>query len=82
MGRRLWREDESIICSCSWESPAQSFWGPEFRGTHDHILLSPFWDSPNLDGQMPVFIYPRNGVAQLYLWALGSLFVASYNPQG
>jgi hypothetical protein len=34
-------------------------------------------DSPNLKGQVPVFIYPRNRVAQLYPRALGSLYVVS-----
>jgi hypothetical protein len=27
--------------------------------THDHNLLSLLWDSPNLEGQVPVFISPR-----------------------
>jgi hypothetical protein len=31
------------------------------------------WDSPNLEGQVPVFLSPRNRVSQLYSWALGSL---------
>jgi hypothetical protein len=47
--------------------------------THDQILLSQFWDSPNLEGQVPIFISPRNRMAQLYHQALGSLFIASYN---
>jgi hypothetical protein len=51
--------------------------GSESRGTHDHISLS-----PNLEGQAPVFISPRNRVAQLYPQAMGSLFVASYDSQG
>jgi hypothetical protein len=51
--------------------------GSESRRTHDHILLSQIRDSPNLEGQVPVFISPRNRVAQLYPKALGSLFVAS-----
>jgi hypothetical protein len=46
------------------------------RGTHDHILLSQIRDSPYLEDQVPVFISPRNRVAQLYLQALGSIFVA------
>jgi hypothetical protein len=33
--------------------------GSESRGTHDHILLSQIRDSPNLEGQVPVFIYPQ-----------------------
>jgi hypothetical protein len=49
----------------------------ESRGTHDYILLSQIRDSPNLDGQVPVFISPRNRVAQLYPQALGSLFLPS-----
>jgi hypothetical protein len=54
----------------------------EFRGTHDHILLSEIQDSPNLQVQVPIFISPRNRVAWLYTQALGSLFVASYDSQG
>jgi hypothetical protein len=38
----------------------------ESHGTHDHILLSQIRDSPNLEGQVHVFISPRNRVAQLY----------------
>jgi hypothetical protein len=50
--------------------------------THDHILLSQIWGSPNLDGQVPIFISPSNRVAQLYSQALGSHFVTSYGSQG
>jgi hypothetical protein len=40
-------------------------------------------DTPtNLEGRVPVFISPRNKVAQLYPGALGSLYVASYDSQG
>jgi hypothetical protein len=53
----------------------------ESRGTYDHISLSQI-DSPNLEGQVPVFISPRNIVYQLYPQALGSHFVASYDSQG
>jgi hypothetical protein len=35
-------------------------------------------DSTNLDVQVPVFIFPRNIVGQLYHQALGSIFVVSY----
>jgi hypothetical protein len=55
--------------------------GSKSHGTCDHILLSQIWDFPNLEGQIPVFIPHRNRVAQLYPQTLGSLFVASYNPQ-
>jgi hypothetical protein len=40
-----------------------------------------FETPPNLEGQVPVFISPRN-MARLYSQALGSLFVASYDSQG
>jgi hypothetical protein len=33
----------------------------ESLGTHDHILLSQIRDSLNLEGQVPVFMSPRNG---------------------
>jgi hypothetical protein len=54
----------------------------ESRETHDHIFLSQFRDSPNLEGQVPVFISPRNRVARLHPQPLGSLFVSSYDSQG
>jgi hypothetical protein len=54
----------------------------ESRGTHDHILLFQTRDSPKLEGQVPVFLSPKNGVAQLYSQALGSLFIASYDSHG
>jgi hypothetical protein len=54
----------------------------ESRGTQDQILLSQIRDSPNLEGQVPVFMSPRNRVARLYPQALGSLFVASYDSRG
>jgi hypothetical protein len=46
------------------------------------ILYCLIWDSPNLESQVPVFISPRNGLAQLYPRALGSLYVASCDSQG
>jgi hypothetical protein len=47
------------------------FVGSEFRGTHDQILLSQIWDSPNVKGHVPVLVSPRNKVGQLYPQALG-----------
>jgi hypothetical protein len=55
--------------------------GSESRGTHDHILLSQIRDSPSLESQVPVFLSPRNRVPKLYLQALGSLLVVSYDSQ-
>jgi hypothetical protein len=61
--------------------PEQSFLGrsPSELWALFYCLI---WDSPNLEGQVPIFIYPRNRVAQLYPRALGTLYVASYNSQG
>jgi hypothetical protein len=36
----------------------------------------------NLEGHIPVYISPRNRVAQLYPWVLGSLLVASQGNGG
>jgi hypothetical protein len=61
--------------------PEQSFLGRspvELMAIFYYLI----WDSPNLEGQVPVFIYPSYRVAQLYPRALGSLFVASYDSQG
>jgi hypothetical protein len=38
----------------------------ESRETHGHNLLSQFRDSPYLEGQVLIFISPRNRVAQFY----------------
>jgi hypothetical protein len=40
--------------------------GSESRWNHGHVLQSEILDSPNLEGQIPVFICPRNRVARLY----------------
>jgi hypothetical protein len=48
--------------------------GSESRRTHDNILLPQIRDSLRLEGQVPIFISPRNKVAQLYPQALGSVF--------
>jgi hypothetical protein len=52
--------------------------GSESRGTRDHILLSQIRDSPNMEGQVPVYMSPRNRVAQLYPQALGYYQSQSY----
>jgi hypothetical protein len=52
-----------------------------FRGTDDRILLSQIRDGSNLEGQVSVFISPRNREAQLYPQALGFLFITSYDSQ-
>jgi hypothetical protein len=50
--------------------------------THDHIVLSQIRNSPNLEGQVPVSVSPRNRVARLCSLTLGSVFVASHDSQG
>jgi hypothetical protein len=37
---------------------------------------------PNLEDQVPIVIFPRNRVAQLYPRALGSPYIISYDSQG
>jgi hypothetical protein len=54
----------------------------ESLGNDDHILLFQIRDSPKLEGQVPVFISPRNRVARLYPQRLGSVFVAFYDSHG
>jgi hypothetical protein len=49
----------------------------ESHGTLDLILLYEIRDSPNLEGEVTVFISPSNRVARLYPQTLGSIFVAS-----
>jgi hypothetical protein len=54
---------------------AFSTWSKSHR-THDHILLSHLrLPPPLLEGQVLVFISPKNRVVQSYPRALGSLFV-------
>jgi hypothetical protein len=50
----------------------QSLNGPS-RAEPITILYCLIWDSPNLEGQVPVFISPRNRLSQLYPRALGLL---------
>jgi hypothetical protein len=80
VGRPLWREDGSVFYNCWWSSPAQSFSGQSPSG-HMTICYCLRFDSPPT-WKVPVFISPRNRVAQLYPQTLGSLFVASYDSQG
>jgi hypothetical protein len=53
----------------------------EYLRTQYHILLFQIRDSSNLEGQVPVLIFPRNRVARLYHQAMGSLSVAFYDTQ-
>jgi hypothetical protein len=71
----------NLLYNCFWALPELS---PLGRSPAElmAIFYCLIWDSPNQQGQVPVFISPRNRVAQLYPRALGSLFVASYDSQG
>jgi hypothetical protein len=81
MQHPLWRDDGSVVYNFCWLSPAQSFSGPIPAGLMI-IFYSLRFEIPNVGGQVPVFISPRNKVAQLYLQALRYLLVASYDSEG
>jgi hypothetical protein len=51
--------------------PRQRILRSESRGSHDHLLLSDILDYSKPQGQVPVFISPRNRVAQLILPGTG-----------
>jgi hypothetical protein len=73
VGRPLWKKDGSVVYNCCWSSSAQSYSGPRPAG------LCPIRDFPNLEGQVPAFMSPRNREVQLYPQVLGSLFIASWD---
>jgi hypothetical protein len=83
MGHPLWREGWSVIYlyNCFWTLPEQSLLG-QSRTELTTMFRCLIWDSLNLGRQVPVFISPRNRVAQIYPRALGSLSIASYDSQG
>jgi hypothetical protein len=53
----------------------------ESRRTHNHTLMSHL-RFPNLEGQVSVFISPRNRETLLQPQALGSLYVVFYDSKG
>jgi hypothetical protein len=61
--RPLWREDGSVIYCCSWDSPAQSLSDLSPAGLETIFYCPIFLDSPNLEGQVPVYTFPKNRVA-------------------
>jgi hypothetical protein len=69
----------NLLYNCFWALASLLGRSPS---EYTAIFYCLIWDSPNLEAQVPVFISPRNRVAQLYPRALGSLFVASYDSQG
>jgi hypothetical protein len=62
----LWREDGSVVFSFCRASPAQYFLDLSPTGLMSIFYCLYFLYSPNLEGQVPVCISPRNRVAQLY----------------
>jgi hypothetical protein len=67
--------------NCFWALPEQSLL-VQSPAELTAIFYCLIWESPRLEGQVPVFISLRKRVAQLYTQALGSLFVASSVSQG
>jgi hypothetical protein len=74
VGLLLWWEDGSVIYSynCFWAFPEQSLSGPSSAELAT-IFYCLIWDSSNLEGQVPLPIFPRNKVAQLYVRGTGFL---------
>jgi hypothetical protein len=54
-----------LIYCCCWSSPAQSRPSLSSAGRKTIFYFPNSWDSPNLEGQVPVFISSRNRVAQI-----------------
>jgi hypothetical protein len=60
----LWREVGSVLSSFCLTSPDQPFSDLSRTELMSIFYCLYFWDSPNLEGPVPVFISPRNRVAQ------------------
>jgi hypothetical protein len=71
VGRPLWRKVGSVLFNFCRSSPAQPFSDLSPTGLMSIVYCLYFWDSPTQEGEVPVFISPRNRVAQLYPRALG-----------
>jgi hypothetical protein len=83
VGRPLWREEGSIIFSynCYWVLPEQSLSGPS-PSELTTIFYCLLWDFPILEGQIPVFISPRNRAAKSSPQGTGFPFRRLYYSQG
>jgi hypothetical protein len=81
--RPFWRVDGSVIYlyNCFFALPEQLLLGRS-PAELTAVFYCLIWDSPNLEGRVPLFISPINRVTQLYPRALSSLFVSSYDSQG
>jgi hypothetical protein len=75
----LFDEESGVtVFSFCRASPAQPFSDPSPTGLMSIVYCLYFLDSPNLEGQVPVFISPRNRLAQLYLRTFSPIL----QPQG
>jgi hypothetical protein len=70
VGHPLWREVGSVLFSLCWASPMQPLSDLSPTGLMSIVYCLYFWAAPNQEGQVPVFISPRNRVAELYSRAL------------
>jgi hypothetical protein len=66
VGRPLWGEVGFVVFSFCRASPARPFSDLSSMGIISRFYCLYFWDSPNFEGQDPVFISPRNRTALLY----------------
>jgi hypothetical protein len=55
----------NLLYNCFWAFPEQSLLGRS-PAELTAIFYCLIWDSPNLEGQVPVFLSPKNKVAELY----------------
>jgi hypothetical protein len=78
----LWYEEGFVVYKCSWSSSVQSFLGPSPVWLMVIFYSPRFETPPNLEGQVPVFISPRNRVTRLYPQTLSFFSVSSYDSQG
>jgi hypothetical protein len=60
VGRPLWREVGSVLFSICQASPVQNFSGLSPTGLMSIVYCLYFWDSPNQEGQVPVFISAKS----------------------
>jgi hypothetical protein len=81
VGLPFWGEDGSVVYNCCWFSPAQLFSGPSPAGLMTIFYCLRF-ETPQIWRAGSPYLFPRKSVAQLYLQALGSLLVASYDSHG
>jgi hypothetical protein len=73
--RSLFDERTGVVHNFCWSMPAPPFPGPVGLIITFYCLRS---EIPNLEDQVPVFISPRNRVAQLFHLEMGTLFIACY----